>query len=272
MEEMLYLALHDGIAKMAATGEILQQTHTDGAAALCAGQGHVFCADGGGAIWRMDADTLMPRALGCGGPGVCAMCLSPCGERVYALLGEADSVLMSEAKSCRPLAVNRCGVNPKSLACCGDSLIAAGGESCRVHIYSARTLDCVSEIAMPGPVCSAACADGAVYALCLAQDMHALLVRAQGERRITLRLDGMPGCLLVTAGCVLAATYGWLYIFSPEGLRLLGKRKASGRTGRIIALEDRIILHDPLSECVFSAQGMGAWRRLAGGVCDICDP
>lgn len=270
MEEKLYLALRDGIANMTSTGEILRQTHMDGVTALCSGENRIFCADRAGALWCMDTDTLMPCVLGCGGPGVCAMCLSPCGKRLYVLLGDADSVLMSDAKDCRPQAVNRCGVNPKSLACCGDLLVAAGGESCCVHLFKAETLDSVADIRMPGPVYSAACLNGAIYALCLSQDMQALLVRAQGQRRIILRLGGMPGCLHVMRGCVYVATYGWLYVFSQEGLRLLDKRKAPGKAGRIMAMKDGMILYDPLSECVFSRWREEAWQLLASSVCDIC--
>ncbi|MBQ8619803.1 MAG: hypothetical protein IJ418_20160 [Clostridia bacterium] len=270
MEEKLYLASRSGIAMGSLQGELLQRADLEGALALCAGEESLFCADRGGMIWRFDRRTLMPASLGCGGPGACAMCLSPCGRRLYALLGEGDSVLMSDGKSCRPLALNRCGSNPKSIICCGDRLVAAGGESCRVHIYCAKTLDSIDEVAMPGPVYSAALCDGVVYALCLFQDMHALLVAAQGEKRTMLRLHGMPGCLRVTNKCVLAATYGWLHVLSREGLRRIAVRDAPGKAGRILVGRNEIFLHDPISESVFAAQAAAPWRRLAGGVCDMC--
>lgn len=270
MEGKLYLASQSGIAIRSLKGETLQRADLEGALALCAGEESLFCADRGGMIWRFDRRTLMPVSLGCGGPGVCAMCLSPCGRRLYTLIGEGDSVLMSDAKSCGPLALNRCGLNPKSLVCCGDRLVAAGGESCRVHIYCAKTLDAISEIAMPGPVYSAAIGDGVVYALCLAPDMNALLIAVQGEKRIVLRLCGMPGCLCVQGEHVLAAVQGWLYVFSAKELRMLSKRAVPGMVGRILALDNLLVVYDPLSETVFSVCDAGAWRRLADGIVDVC--
>lgn len=270
MERKLYLASQSGIAVRSLKGELLQRADLEGALALCAGEESLFCADRGGMIWRFDSRTLMPVSLGCGGPGVCAMCMSPCGRRLYALLGEGDSVLMSDGKNCKPLALNRCGLNPKSLICCGDRLVAAGGENCRVHIYCAKTLDTICEIAMPGPVYSAAVCDGVVYALCLAPDMHALLVAVQGERRMMLRLCGMPGCLCVKGECVLVAVQEWLYVFSAKELYMISKCAVPGKPERIFARDNLLIVYDPLSEAIFSACGAGVWKYLAGGVVDIC--
>ena len=66
-----------------------------GAGALCCGGGQVFCACAG-AVVRLDAGTLTPRALFAGGPGVCG--LMHAARRLYALCGEGDGVLMVGAQ------------------------------------------------------------------------------------------------------------------------------------------------------------------------------
>lgn len=270
LEEKLYLSLHDGIAAVSPEGTVLRHAHLDGALALCAGEKSLFCADHSGAIWRFDRETLMPRSLSCGGPGICAMCLSPRAERLYALLGEADSVLMSDARSGRPLAVNRCGCNPRALSLCGELLAVAGGESGCVHLYRADTLECLDEIGMPGPVYSALLLGGAMYALCLAPDLNALLVAKDAEKTVTLRLSGMPGCLCAAGDCIFAATKGRLHVLSRKALRLLRVRDAPGRAGRIFVSQAKMTLHDPLSECLFTSQDSKLWHRLFSGVNDAC--
>lgn len=270
MEEKLYLALHDGVAEALENGTIARHAYLEGAVSLCAGEESLFCADSSGTIWRFDRDTLMPRALSCGGPGICDMCLSKDEERLYTLVGEADSMLMSEAQSGRPLVLNRCGCSPKSLSCCGSLLICAGGESGRVHLYDACTLAGIREICLPGSVYSAVFFDNFIYALCLTLDMSAMLIAVEGENRCVRRLCGMPGCLFVNSECIYAATHGRLYMFSREGLRLMGKCAAPGRARRILLSEDRMILHDTLSESVYIRRGAGVWERIFSGVQDIC--
>lgn len=268
LEGKLYLSLRDEIAEV--LPELtMRRVPFSGAGALCAGEKSLFCADQSGAIWRLDRKTLMEQSLSCGGPGICDLCLSPCGTRLYALLSEADSVLLCDAQCARALVLNRCGCNPSSLSCTAELLAVAGGESGCVHLYDALTLECLAEMPMPGPVCSVLLHNGAVYALCMTADMNTLLAIRRGKDEIRLRLGGMPGCLCAAGDRILAATQGCLHVLTWDG-RLLGMRAAPGRASRLCADRAAVYLYDPLSECIFLSRDGGPWRLLCSHACDIC--
>lgn len=269
MEEKLYLSVHDGIAVLSEQGNLICRAALEGAGALCVGEESIFCADRHGCIWRFDKQTLMPQALSCGGPGICSLRLSACGERLYALLGEANSVLMSDAKTGSPLMVNRCGSNPRSLAVYENLLVAAAGAYGCVCLYDHKTLACRKTVAMPGAVIGADMEDGHLYALCMADDMSSLLIACYGDRRCMRRLPGMPGCLCLLNGSVYAATQGWLHVFSGDTLRCLDVRTAPGRADCLLVNRKRLLLHDPLSENVFVSHHGGPWKSLFSGVLSL---
>jgi len=262
LEGKLYLSLQDGIAEVSTQGLAMRCVPFSGPGALCAGEKCLFCADHSGAIWRFDRETLMEQAVSSGGPGICDLCLSPCGTRLYALLGEADSILLSDAQSGRPMVLNRCGCNPRGLSCSEDILIAAGGESSRVYLYDAHTLECIREISMPGPVHSAVLCNGCLWALCLTADLNTLLVICHEKRQTQLRLNGMPGCLCVNEDHLFATTQGRLHVLSCETERLIHVCSAPGRASRICVSGARVFVYDPLCECVFFSWAGASWRML----------
>ncbi|MBR5301453.1 MAG: hypothetical protein IKU38_01290 [Clostridia bacterium] len=270
MEAKWILSLQDGIAALSPQGQLVLCAPLAGAGALCADKQNLFCADESGAIWRFDRRTMMPAALGCGGPGICSMCLSPCGARLYALLAEADSVLMSDAHSGKPLALNRCGCCPRMLGCCPDGLVAAGGESGCVYVYHARTLEVLDEIQMPGPVYSAVLCGGVLYALCLTAQLNTLLAVKKDGSLHTLPLPGMPGCLAIAEDSVYAAVQGGIYIFSGSTRSPVCMLEAPGRASKLFVLSGRLVLYDPLSECVYAASLGSGWRRICSAVKDVC--
>ena len=78
-------------------GRLVNSAPLAGSGALCCGNGRVYCACGrSGTVFALDADTLTPRMMFAGGPGVCSMAYA-CG-RVYTLCGEGDGVLMVGAQ------------------------------------------------------------------------------------------------------------------------------------------------------------------------------
>ena len=93
LEERWMLSLHDGIAADSPQGRVMLRAPLEGAGALCVNENSLFCADQSGTIWQFDRATMMPRTLGSGGPGICSMCLSPCGTRLYALITRSVSLL-----------------------------------------------------------------------------------------------------------------------------------------------------------------------------------
>ncbi|MGN0773150.1 MAG: YncE family protein [Candidatus Ventricola sp.] len=272
MERELIVSTGGGIRVCALSGEVRQQTALEGAGALCAAEEHLLCACGNGReIFRLDRRTLMPQALYPGGPGVCDLRMSQDGRRLAVLCGDADSVMMLDARSGQPLFVSRVGCNPRQMALEGDTLAIAGGESGCVHLISARTLEAEGCLSMPGPVYSAAIGRGRVYALCLTQTLDSLLVTAQpGGARQMQALCGMPGCLLLREELLLAATQRRLYAVSVDGGRVLSQSTAPGRARRMLEDAGRLFACDLLGERLFACQRPGGrWRPLHAGVRDM---
>lgn len=269
MERELFVSTGDGICVCALSGEIRRQAALGDAGALCASGVHLLCACGyGREIFRLDRRTLMPQAVYPGGPGVCDLCLSQDGMRLYALCGEADGVMMLDARSGQPMIVSRVGCAPRQMALEGGTLAIAGGESGFVHLLSAQTLEAEGCISMPGPVYSAAIGGGRVHALCLTQTLDALLVTAlPGGGRRTLALHGMPGCLLLQGERLLAATQRRLYAVSVDGGCILGQGAAPGCVHRLLGETGGLYACEMLGERLFACAG-GRWRALHAGVRD----
>ena len=247
----------------------VRHTSFSDAASLCAGKSGLFCADAGGALWRFDRKTMMEASVGCAGPGVCDMCMSGDGEKLFSLLGDADSILMSDASTCAPIAVNRCGCNPQNMSLCGNMLAVSGGESGYVYLFSMQTLECIARIPMPGIVCSVLLREEAIYALCMSPEMHSVFVVCQGRRKSVLGLEGMPGCLCLQGENVLIATQRKQYLYSPASGCLIHMRSAPGRARRICMNRGNVFLLDALSETVFISGEGEHWHRLFSGVKDM---
>ena len=122
------LYISTGSEIVACSGAQIQCAPLPGSGVLCVSGKALFCASGEDrVIWKLDSEALMPQAVFPAGPGVCDLCVSRDGKRLYALLGEADSVLMCDAGTGAALVVCRCGVNPRHMALSGDVLAVAGG-------------------------------------------------------------------------------------------------------------------------------------------------
>ena len=245
----------------------------EGAGALCAGQGRLFCACApGDVIWRLDAQSLMPTALFAGGPGIRALSLSADGKRLYALCGDADSLLMLDAQTGAPMIVNRVGMGPCAMAMdeTGRVIAVAGGECARAVLLCASTLDVIGSLPMPGMVVGVALQRGMVHALCLSETLSSTLTTVlPGGGRRTLTLRGMPGTLSLRRGMLLAATHGHLYAVSEDGSRVLCEDSAAGRASRLLLCGEELLLLDMLGEALLVRErGDGGWRAAAEGVRD----
>lgn len=239
----------------------------EGAGALCAAGDQLFCAcDWGDVIWRLSAQMLVPTALFAGGPGVCDLMISRDRQRLYALCGDADSLLALSATSGAPMMVNRVGVNPRALAMdeTGDVIAVAGGECGQTVLLCAHTLNVLRQLPMPGMVYAVALRGGTVYSLCLNEALASTLTTvSSGGIRQTLSLAGMPGTLSLCGEKLLAATHEHLYTISADGTRVLNVRDAAGRAQRLLHAGGRLMLCDGLGEALF-ALGMtsGRWRLV----------
>ncbi|MDO5378840.1 MAG: hypothetical protein Q4G52_10955 [Clostridia bacterium] len=243
----------------------------EGALALAARDESLFCACGD-VIWRLEASRLVPAGLFAGGPGVCQLALSPCGKRLYALLEDADSLLMLDALSGAPLVVNRVGVCPRAMAMDeeGEIVAVAGGECAQTVLLCAKTLDVLSQLPMPGMVYAVALSGGTVYSLSLNDTLNTTLTTVSpGGVCRSLALSGMPGALCLSGGLLLAATHGYLYTIAPDGSRVLCRRSAAGRARRLFACGGQLLVCDMLGEAVFALdEGQGNWRMIGESAVD----
>lgn len=266
MERRIIVSGGDQLRELLMPEAALQRcVQLEGAGAVAARGENLFCACGE-VIWRLEARRLVPAALFAGGPGICQMALSPCGARLYALLEDADSLLMLDALSGAPLVVNRVGVCPRAMALdeAGKTVAVAGGECARTVLLCAKTLDVLSQLPMPGIVYAVALSGGTVYSLSLSDTLNTTLTTVSpGGVYRSLPLSGMPGALALSDGLLLAATHGYLYTIASDGSRVLCRRSAAGRARRLFSCGGQLVLCDMLGEAVFAlGQGRRNWRMI----------
>lgn len=178
-----------------------KETPLPGSGALCAGQGSVYAAsDGESAIYRLDANTLLPCGVYAGGPGMRALCLSADGERLFALLSDADSVLMLCARTGAPMMLARVGVCPQNMRLSGEGerLVIAGGRDGCVHILCSRTLRLLARYRAEGFCADASVRDGRIRALRLRGERGAAPGKLIAGDGVTLLLDRLTDRLYLT--------------------------------------------------------------------------
>lgn len=250
-------------------GLLLRHIPIAGAGALACGGGAVYCSCGReGAVLRLDERTLEPQTSFFAGPGICGLMRR--GRRLYALCGEGDGVLMLDAHSGNPLIFARAGLSPMQLtADDGGVMLIAGGEDNRVIRLCPDTLNVLSLDPMPGPVYGAAGCGGRRYALCLSEELDALLVTAEedGTRRI-LPLAGLPGALAYdrASDMLLAAVRGGVYAIASDGGNTAGFYPVPGYVGgggsRLICCGGYTLLLDAATERL--------WMLFSGRRCLLC--
>ena len=250
-------------------GRLVNSAPLAGSGALCCGNGRVYCACGrGGTVFALDADTLTPRMMFAGGPGVCSMAYA-CG-RVYTLCGEGDGVLMLDGETGSPLVFVRAGLSPAGVSLADDgSLIVAGGEGSDVTCLCPHTLHTSSRNSMPWPVVSAVSRSGCRFALCMNDALLAeLIVAGRDGSRQSLLLPGMPGALAYDEKNerVLAAVCGGIYAIWPQGLRIAGFSPLPGSAGGV---GSRLILGGGHVFFLDAACGV-LWALLPGKSLLVC--
>ena len=180
-----------------------EETILAGSGALCAGRGSVFAASDENAIYRLDRRTLLPQSVYAGGPGMRVLCLSADGRRLYALLSDADSVLMLGADTGAMLMLARVGVCPQSMRFddTGQRLVIAGGKDGCAYLLCAQTLKLLGRYSADGHCADASARAGCVRALrfcgervCAAAGK---LIHADG---VTLLLDPLTERLFCRVG------------------------------------------------------------------------
>lgn len=224
-------------------------------------------------IWKFHPETLTAMGAFSGGPGISQLMLSRDEKRLYALCSEADSLLMFHAQSGIPLMLARVGVNPCALALDerGETIAVAGGASGEVLLLCAKTLALVGRLDTCGVVFSVAVAQGGIFALSLTETMDSVLTSflPNGMKKV-LSLCGMPGALCVFNGCIAAATHLGLFMIAQDGSRILGQLSVPGRAGRLMTVQEGMLMTDVWSDSLFwRAHTEGQFIRVAEGIRDM---
>ncbi len=247
-----------------------------GAGALCAWKGAVLCADREeDCVHVLDADTL--ESLRCipAGPGIRALKPGMDGASLYALAGDADSLIKLDMSGGGALQMlTRVGVQPRDLAMepGGRTLAVAGGASCCVHILQSDTLASKATIDVDGIAVGVSFAPGVLWVLCAVgqEEMSSSLVRVRTSNwRVerALPMEGMPGGLITLPdeGVLIGVLDGVIYV-AKHGKRAAWRIPLEGALPDIAVRSGaRVYWSDALGSRVWTVHSASAFAQP----CDI---
>lgn len=245
-----------------------------GAGALCSWRGAVLCAAMDDAcVWELDAQSLEIRRNIPAGPGIRVLRPGMDGVSVYALAGDADSLLKLDMASGTMEMLTRVGVQPRDVAVepSGRWIAVAGGAACCVYILRSDTLAPQATIDVDGIAVGVCFLPGALWVLCAVgqEEMGSRLVRMRtGTWRTerTLEMEGMPGGLigLPDEGVLLGLLDGVAYV-AKHGKRVAWRIPLEGALPDIAARQ---------GACVFWSDALGSriWTvHAASAIARACD-
>ena len=219
------------------TGEILCEALIDGCSAVCACAETVYAAGKKeGVIYRLDK-RLLPCGVCAGGPGLSALAVSRDEKRLFALLSDADGVLMLSGHDGAPMIFARTGVTPVGmrLDAQGELLLVAGGRDGCAQLLCAKTLNTLCSFKGEGICCDALCCGNRICALLLTPSLQTLLMvweRSGSYRQICF--PGAPGSLVFRDQLLFVSAGEWLYAFDTRRLRLVDRRFLENGPGKLI--------------------------------------
>ncbi|MCL2544528.1 MAG: hypothetical protein FWE77_01270 [Clostridia bacterium] len=242
-----------------------------GAGALCAWRGAVLCADSAeGCVRALDAGTLETLRSVPAGPGIRALRPGVDGASLYALAGDADSLLKLDIAGNTLEMLARVGVQPRDLAMdpSGRLLAVAGGASCCVHLLRSDTLAPTATVDVGGIAVGVCFGPGALWALCAVgqEEMSSCLMRVRaGNWRIerTLHMEGMPGGLigLPDEGVLIGLLDGVVYV-AKHGKRAAWRIPLEGALPDMAARSGaRVYWSDALGSRIWTVHSASAYAR-----------
>jgi hypothetical protein len=242
-----------------------------GAGPLCAWHGAVLCTDSAdGCVRVLDAGTLDTLRSIPAGPGIRALRPGLDGASLYALAGDADSLLKLDITGNTLQMLARVGVQPRDLALdpSGRMLAVAGGASCCVHILRSDTLTSAATIDVGGIAVGVCFGPGVLWALCAAgqEEMSSCLIRMRaGSWRIERRLhmEGMPGVLvgLPDEGVLIGLLDGVVYV-ARHGKRAAWRIPLEGALPDVAARSGaRVYWSDALGSRIWTVHSASAYAQ-----------
>lgn len=235
------------------TGEILCEASIGGCSAVCACAETVYTAGKEErVIYRLDK-RLLPCSVCAGGPGISALAVSGDGERLFALLSEADGVLMLSGRDGSPMIFARAGVTPAGmrLDVRRQFLMVAGGRDGCAWLLCAKTLNMLCTYRGEGICCDALCCGSRICALLLTPALHTRLMvweKSGGCRQICF--PGEPGSLLLRDQQLFVSAGQWLYVLDARQLHLVERRFLEHGPGRLIGA-GKVFLLSPAKETLY---------------------
>ena len=175
-----------------------------------------FCCQQSRECMCLSRADRQPRCLMPCVPGVCSMCFSACGQYLYQLSSEADTVHTRSALTGELLYASPAGVFPRCMKmhASGRLLLCAGGAVGEAALLNAPDLTTICTIETRHP-CFAAdfCRDGLVL-VCAAEghDIQTAVYRASAGNenpREIIRLPGAPCALCVCPDGMHALISTW---------------------------------------------------------------
>jgi len=227
------------------TGEILCEASIGGCSAVCACAETVYAAgEEEGVIYRLDK-RLLPCGVCAGGPGMRALSVSRDGERLFALLSDADGVMMLSGQDGSPMIFARAGVAPAGMRLDDrkELLLVAGGRDGCAWLLCAKTLSTLCSFRGEGVCCDALCCGSRICALLLTPSLHTRLAvweRSGGCRQICF--PGEPGSLMLRDKLLFVSAGQWLYALDMRQLRLVDRRFLENGPGRLMDVGKTLLL------------------------------
>ncbi|MEG0767381.1 MAG: beta-propeller fold lactonase family protein [Clostridia bacterium] len=221
---------------------------------LCGRDGWIYCACMADAcIWRLRGDNLQPVQCYAAGKGIEHICLSRDGRRLYALLGEADSLLMLDVDAGYPLMSTPVGVHPRDMRLdhSGRWLAVAGGASGSILMLEADTLRVRAEYAVDGIACGVLFGREEMLALCASGDyeLHTVIggIRPhQGLWHERFTLPGLPGAFAMSAQGLYVGHLGGIALFQERNGTVIWKLTLRGLPDQLLPIGHQLCFADRL--------------------------
>jgi len=220
---------------------------------LCAHSGFVYCASMSDAcIWRLRREDLQPVQCFAAGQDIECMCVSRDGNRLYALVGGADSLLMLDVQAGELMMSAPVGMQPRDMRMdrSGRFLAVAGGATGTVLLLEADTLRQCAEFPVTGAACGVLfAADGLIVLSAVGEyepctQVGLVLPHAGGFEKLC-GLPGVPGGFALAMNGLLVGHLGKITMLSLQHremrwqMSVQGLQDSFAPVGRLACYTDR---------------------------------
>ena len=195
------------------------------------------------------------------------------------LSGESDSITL-HAPDGMPLWTAPAGFAPRQLCLLpgGRCAAVACGLAGEVRLLRLPALTLLHACPVPGAACCLCWHQGALYAACVAGEgeIRGLLCRVpfHAPAEVLAAVPGLPGALLsLPSGALLLGATERIYRFEGQPLRLTTVQAGFGLPRRMLVIQERLLVADPVQEALFTlspALRAKPAALLRGSVMDVC--